>query len=139
MKFKLILLAMGTAAAAATAAAQDGSALFDRMDLDRDGRVTAREHSLSVRTMFAAMDANRDGRVTATEMDAAQSQVGNRRADALSSAEKIRAVDRNGDGLLTIGEHVSGAKAMFARMDANRDGHLDRGEHHAGHAVLAKK
>jgi Ca2+-binding EF-hand superfamily protein len=124
---------------AAPVFAQGSDALFAQMDQDRDGRVTAQEHALAVRSMFAAMDADHDGRVTAAEMSAAQDKVGNKQADAMSSEDKIKAVDRNRDGVLTIGEHVSGAQKMFAKMDRNKNGVLDRAEHAAGHAVLAKK
>jgi Ca2+-binding EF-hand superfamily protein len=119
--------------------AQDGAALFAQMDKDGDGRISAQEHALSVRAMFVAMDADKDGRVSAAEMTAAQSTVGNGKADALSSSEKIKSIDKNKDGALTVGEHVAGSRALFARMDRNKDGVLDKAEHAAGHATLLSR
>ena len=111
-------------------------AMFTAMDRDKDGRISAREHTIGARTMFVAMDADKDGRVTAAEMTAAQSSVGNRQPDGLSSAQKIQVVDRNRDGVLTAGEHVAGSRAMFRRMDTDRDGHLSAAEYGAGQAAM---
>jgi hypothetical protein len=56
----------------------------------------------------------------------------------MGSAEKIRAVDQNGDRVLSAAEHDAGAALMFARMDANKDGKLSRAEFEQGHAALKK-
>jgi Ca2+-binding EF-hand superfamily protein len=133
--FALIAAVAGLPAARAA----DAGAMFAQMDTDGDGRVTAREHALGVRKMFLAMDADGDGRVTATEMTAAQSTVGNKQADGLSSAQKIKVIDKNKDRALTVSEHVAGSRAMFARMDRNKDGVLDRSEYESGHATLLSK
>jgi len=111
---------------------------FSKMDADGDGRVTAAEHARGARAMFIAMDRNGDGRVTAEEMTAAQPAVGSGTAEsrALPAADKIRAVDRNHDKVLTLREHVAWAREMFARMDGNRDGRLDEAEYTAGQARL---
>jgi hypothetical protein len=37
----------------------------------------------------------------------------------LSSAEKIKVVDTNGDGVLTAEEHAAGSKRMFDKMDTD--------------------
>jgi len=132
------LLAAACALASA-AFAQDNSAMFAQMDKDGDGRVTAQEHALGVRRMFAAMDGNKDGRVTAAEMSNAQAHVGNRKADAMSSSDKIKVVDKNRDGLLTVAEHVAGSRAMFAKMDKNKDGVLDKAEYAVADAILARR
>ena len=113
---------------------------FDGMDADRDGKVTLSEHASATRRMFLAMDADSDGKVTAAEMTAARQMVTGRKASRgdMSSAEKIRVVDKDRDGVLTAGEHAQASRAMFEKMDANRDGHLTREEWDAGHAMLAK-
>jgi Ca2+-binding EF-hand superfamily protein len=137
------LAAVAAAALAVTfgapALAADTAAMFAQMDTNGDGRITVSEHALGARKMFVAMDADGDGRVTAAEMTAAQSKVGNQHADALSSEEKIKVVDKNGDGVLTISEHVAGSRAMFARMDKNKDGALNQAEYAAGHATLLSR
>jgi hypothetical protein len=74
-------------------------------------------------------------------MNAAHEAVTGRKAKPgeMGSAEKIRAVDQNGDRVLSAAEHDAGAAMMFARMDANKDGKLNRAEFDQGHAGLAKK
>ena len=54
--------------------------------------------------MFDAMDANKDGKVKVAEMDAAQERVSAIKAGAneLSSSEKIKVVDTDRDGILTV-------------------------------------
>ena len=56
----------------------------------------------------------------------------------LSSADKIKVVDTDGDGVLTAAEHAAASRAMFDRMDGDRDGALTKGEFDAGHAMLKK-
>ena len=61
---------------------------------------------------------------------------GTERIDArMTSADKIRVVDGDGDGVLSREEHVAGARAMFARMDSDGDGALTRDELAAGHGA----
>ena len=129
---------VGTAEAEACAEHADAS--FAGMDLDHDGRVSASEHTAATRRMFAAMDTNADGKVSATEMTKAQAAVTGHKAKPgdLSSAEKIRTIDQNGDRALSAAEHEAGAAMMFARMDANKDGKLSRTEFDQGHAALKR-
>jgi hypothetical protein len=57
---------------------------------------------------------------------------------ALSSAEKIKAIDGDGDGVLTSAEHAAGSRRMFERMDVDRDGFVSAAEYAAGHAQMLK-
>ncbi len=128
-----------------------------RMDANKDGIVSAEEHAAGAKRMFTRMDANRDGNVTAAEMDAAHAAIANEHAGAheghaakhedmkhqgkreLSSAEKIKAVDTNGDGVVSAQEHEAGSRSMFRKMDADRDGRLTVAEIDAGHEKMLKK
>ena len=88
------------------------------------------------------MDANGDGTVTASEMDSAQhakKSAGDASKDAMSSAEKIRVIDTNGDGVLSADEHEAGARNMFQKMDSDHDGALTVEEIASGHAAMLKK
>ena len=111
---------------------------FDAMDADRDGQISAAEHAAGARRMFTAMDADRDGTVTAAEMEAGREQVTGAAAGSSgpSAADKIRLVDPNRDGVLTLEEHEAASRAMFRQMDTDRDGALSKAEFDAGHAVL---
>ena len=114
---------------------------FAAMDTNKDGKVSAEEHARASRKMFVTMDANADGRVTAAEMDAAHQRVTGKKAKKtdMSSAEKIKVIDTDGDGILTAEEHAAGSRAMFEKMDTDKDGFLAKDEVAAGHAQMLKK
>ena len=118
-----------------------GDLTFHAMDKNGDGRVSEDEHAAASKTMFETMDTNKDGKVTAEEMTAAQPKVTGHKASAgdMDSADKIKAIDADGDGVLSAKEHAGGSRAMFAKMDRNHDGKLTRGEFNAGHAKLMAK
>jgi hypothetical protein len=132
--FASIAFAAGTKTPAA-------SAEFAGMDANKDGKVSADEHAAAAKKMFDAMDANRDGKVTAAEMDAAHQRITGKKAakSDLSSAEKIKVIDTDGDGVLTAEEHAAGSRTMFEKMDTNKDGFLSKAELDAGHAQMLKK
>jgi Ca2+-binding EF-hand superfamily protein len=114
---------------------------FSAMDTNSDGKLSPDEHAAGARKMFNTMDANKDGRVTAAEMDTAHEKVAGKRATQadLSSAEKIKVVDTDGDGILTADEHATGSKMMFDKMDTNKDGFVSKPELEAGHAAMMRK
>jgi Ca2+-binding EF-hand superfamily protein len=116
-------------------------AQFKAMDLDGDGRLTPAEHAAGARRMFVAMDANGDGKVTAAEMDAAQEKITGRKAGPsdMSSADKIKVVDTDGDGILTADEHATASRTMFEKMDTDKDGFVSKAEFAAGHAKMLRK
>jgi Ca2+-binding EF-hand superfamily protein len=127
-----------------TAGAADQGAVdheMKAMDTNGDGKVSAEEHAAGASRMFETMDANKDGKVTAVEMEGAHQRVTGKKATKgeMPAADKIKAVDTNGDGVLTAEEHRAGSKSMFERMDTDHDGFLTREELAAGHAKLMPK
>jgi Ca2+-binding EF-hand superfamily protein len=119
-----------------------GPDMFQMMDTDRDGKISPAEHAAGSRMMFQKMDANHDGKVTAAEMDVfhAKMAVGQKATPmTMSSAEKIKAIDTNGDGALSAEEHAAGSKMMFDKMDTDKDGYLSKAELEAGHAKMMTK
>ncbi|MBL0124274.1 MAG: EF-hand domain-containing protein [Betaproteobacteria bacterium] len=135
------LAALATWAYTAHANPRKSDAEFAKMDINRDGRVSSDEHAAGGKQMFDAMDANHNGKVTALEMDAAHERVTGAQANRaeMSAAEKIKVIDKDGDGILSAAEHASGSQAMFEKMDTNKDGYLSRVELAAGHANMLKK
>ncbi|HEX6707588.1 MAG TPA: EF-hand domain-containing protein [Albitalea sp.] len=138
-----LALGLGGLAAFAFAAGSKGGAdaEFSMMDSNHDGKVSADEHAAGAKRMFDTMDADHDGKVTAAEMDAAHERISGRKARKgdMSAADKIKVVDRNGDGVLTAEEHAAGSKAMFERMDTDHDGALSKAEFTKGHARMLEK
>ena len=94
------------------------------MDTNKDGKISAAEHDTGAQQMFQGMDANQDSRVTSVEMDAGHKPLASQDAShghkkgethEMSSAEKIKVVDADGDGVLTAQEHAAGSKKMFGK------------------------
>lgn len=122
------------------AVAMAGDDKAKMMDTNNDGMVSSAEHAAGAKKMFTSMDANSDGNVTAAEMDARHAAKAAKGGDRMkmSSAEKIKAIDTNGDGQLSAAEHEAGSAQMFAKMDTNGDGNLTAAEMKAGHDSAMK-
>lgn len=131
-----VVVVAGDAFAAAPTASE-----FRGMDSNHDGKISRDEHAASAKGMFATMDADKDGRVTAAEMDAAHERVTGQKAKAgdMPAAEKIKVVDKDGDGVLTADEHAAGSRSMFDAMDTDKDGAISEAELAAGHAKMLHK
>lgn len=123
------------------ALAMAGDDKFKGMDSDGDGAVSSAEHAAGAKKMFDAMDANHDGYVTAAEMDAHWAKADKGRQSGkmkMSSADKIKEIDTDGDGRISAAEHAAGSAKMFTRMDADSDGKVTQAEMQAGHDKAMK-
>ena len=141
-KLTALLACAGALVALPLARANNGGAeaKFKAMDTDGDGRVSRAEHAAGARAMFEAMDTNHDGVVTADEMTAYKNSKGEaNRASEMSSSDKIKAVDEDGDGKLTAAEHEAKSTDMFTKMDTDGDGYLSLSEMTAGHEMMKKQ
>jgi hypothetical protein len=120
---------------ALSGAALAGDDKLDRLDADKDGKVTQAEYAAGAKTSFDKLDANADGKVTAAEMDAAYTTTkpGVGAAKVPSSAEKIKTLDTDGDGSLSAVEHEAGSRTMFDKLDADKDGSVTEAEIKAAH------
>lgn len=126
------------------------------MDSNRDGAITAQEHAAHAKTMFDKLDANHDGKITAAEFAAGHQTMTKEvrvihrgpgmpamgmdagMGHGMSSADRIKKMDRDGDGKVSAAEHAVGAQAMFNAADTNKDGNLSQAEMAAHHAAMMK-
>jgi hypothetical protein len=102
-RLRAALVGSVVALAAAVSYAGGPMSSFQGMDANHDGKVTPDEHAAAAQKMFDTVDANKDGKVTAAEMDAAHERVTGQKAvkGEILASEKIKAVDTDGDGILT--------------------------------------
>ena len=131
------LAAVWTLGAPGAAIAHDASSKFQAMDTDNDGKVTVVEYEVGMQEKFRATDTNGDGQVTAAEMDAARAKAGKPSKSAggeMTSKDKIKKMDADGNGMVSADEHAAAAKGKFNEADANKDGSLTKGELQAAYA-----
>jgi hypothetical protein len=108
--FRYTVLAVGATLAAlllpalATAQVVATHDYLDRMDGDRDGRVSLAEYQAWMGYAFERMDRNGDGLLTADELPGGKGRT------------------------VSLVEHRESLAAMFRRQDADRDGFLDAKE-----------
>jgi hypothetical protein len=146
---RFTLLACGLALVAMPAAFAGSSAdKFKLLDANGDGRVSQAEHAAGAHQMFVQADANGDGIVTAAELavkhdskadstaQETSSTRGNPNAAVQEANEKIKLIDTDGDGKISLAESEAGSKAMFAKMDTDGDGYLSASECEAGHQSI---
>lgn len=119
--------------------------MFERQDVNKDGRITRDEGRMPA-AWFERADSNDDGALTSAELTAARKNVsadkaGKTRADKPGAAHpnKLNRLDGNSDGKVAIAEVRSAASEQFARLDANSDGKVTSDEfrasrgHHGKH------
>lgn len=103
--------------------ARAAAAMFDRFDINGDGKITREEFDEANAQRFEQLDVNKDGSITFEELTA-QSKGQN--------AQRMRALfdhaDKNGDGRLDKDEFAAISDMQFERIDINGDGVITREE-----------
>lgn len=122
-------------------------ALFDRLDLNKDGFIDRDESKTARLAVFERIDANKDGKLTTDELSqgrrgpaprSASGDVNSRRDGAPPTAagptgderRRVRAerlvqrLDSDKDGAISRAEWLAVDEAQFARRDADKDGKL---------------
>ena len=118
---------------AQTAASQTG---------EGQGMISAQQHATGARTMFERMDADGDGHVTASEMEAFRPMMGAAKGRAagmpmgagmMMMPAMMGTIDSDRDGSVSAQEHAAAAKANFDRLDTDRNGRITAAEWAAAH------
>jgi Ca2+-binding EF-hand superfamily protein len=139
-------LALGSIAASvllmSNAMAQSKSDhLFSQIDTDKDGKISASEHAAQAKARFDKMDKNKTGKfVIADEFQQPNKPSrGQATAEADIAVGMLKAMDTDGDGVITAEEHAKAAAARFEKMDTNKDGVLSKEEWKAGRAAMMER
>lgn len=103
---------------------------YAAMDRNGDGAVTPEEHATEANAMFATMDADGDRNVNAAEMEANEKTLGG--SKRVPAADRIKPLDSDGDGMLSLEEQAASARGMFNAMDTDGNGDLSMTEMKAG-------
>jgi Ca2+-binding EF-hand superfamily protein len=111
-----------------------------RFDGDRDGKVTRQEFVDRVGRMFDRMDLNGDGRITDDDLppmmrgrDMLKGEGGSVRRGPMGGRliGRLIEADANKDGIITREEALAEAGKRFDRLDRNKDGALDQADRDA--------
>lgn len=118
------------------------------------GMISAQQHATGAMTLFQRMDADGDGYVTASEMDAFRPMMGTAQgrgagmpmgAGAMMGGDMMMGgagmmmpammgtIDSDRDGSVSAQEHAAAAKANFDRLDTDRNGRITAAEWAAAH------
>lgn len=96
---------------------------FERVDADRDGKLTAAEFTLAASKRFMRDDANKDGAVSSAEIDAALLAAMQKRRDRM-----LASLDTDKNGSITQPELDAYVQAMLKAADADSDGSVTLAE-----------
>jgi Ca2+-binding EF-hand superfamily protein len=117
--------------------------VFDRIDLDHNGKIDKQEFQSAVEKISDKLDKNRDGYLDREEFKTVKIPDIDRIFDTLdkngegrisrdkfiaNSMKRFYKMDENGDSIIDRNEYRKAAARLFDKLDKNRDGYLDRDE-----------
>ncbi|MGK6319995.1 EF-hand domain-containing protein [Sphingomonas sp. DT-204] len=108
-----------------------GGQMLDRLDADKDGKISKAEFAAQSGERFGRMDTNGDGRIDAAERSATAK-------GARRGGRGLNRLDRDGDGVITRAEYDGQADQRFARLDTNGDGFIDAAERQAAMSRMGR-
>jgi Ca2+-binding EF-hand superfamily protein len=109
---------------------EHAAARFAEKDANKDGKLERTEVPRMPDEMFKRLDANNDGALTPDELAAKGARF------AEHAQKRFQHEDANGDGAISQDEVIAAVDKRFARMDKNGDGVLTQDElraHHGHH------
>lgn len=139
-KYTIILSALILALFCQPVLAEDASkktreGLFEKLDMNHDGKVSREENEKSSLAYFEKMDGSGDGNVTQEEFMSAIKLPEGAKLDT-AQQERLKAVkmkaferqDTDKNGIISREEYKKHATERFVRMDFDKDGKLVKGD-----------
>ncbi|MCI4662207.1 MAG: calcium-binding protein [Neomegalonema sp.] len=111
---------------------------FEQADTNGDGKVTPDEIEAMKAARFSEADADKDGVLTAEEM-AAHAKAQFEARFARHAERRLKWMDKNGDGVLSLDEMDGPGARMAMRLDRDGDGAISREEAQAAQERFAKR
>lgn len=99
--------------------------ILERVDTDKDGKISKAEFDAEGSKLFAKLDENGDGKIAQNELP--------QRHWARFGGEMFDRMDVDHDGKVTKAEFQAAGEKMFQRMDKNSDGIIEKDEMSAPH------
>jgi Ca2+-binding EF-hand superfamily protein len=99
--------------------------ILERVDTDKDGKISKAEFDAEGSKLFAKLDDNGDGKISSNEMP--------QRHWAKFGGQMFDRMDTDHDGKVTKAEFQAAGEKMFQRMDKNGDGIIEKDEMSAPH------
>jgi Ca2+-binding EF-hand superfamily protein len=94
--------------------------ILERVDTDKDGKISKAEFDAEGSKLFAKLDGNSDGKISESEMP--------QRHWARFGGKMFDRMDADQDGKVTKAEFQAAGEKMFQRMDKNGDGIIEKDE-----------
>ena len=103
--------------------------LWKTADTNHDGKVARAEWEAALKARFASFDKNHDGKLSSDEVTNMLAASG--APSSMTTADYIKRVDTDGDGMISEKEYVDRLMARFDAWDLNHDGVLTADEQSA--------
>lgn len=120
-----------------------GLKMFDFLDADKDGFITAEESQKAAQERFGKLDTNKDGKISKEEFEANRPEPRGegRNPERMEKMAKWRdhrfeMIDTNKDGFISPDELSAKGKAAQADADTDKDGKVSRAEFEARKAKM---
>jgi Ca2+-binding EF-hand superfamily protein len=127
---------------------QHSAQMFERMDVNKDGRIDAADREARKGAMFDRKDADKDGKLSREELaaghkdghraegGAGHDRMGKRGEHGGMGKMMLRRADANNDQVVTREEFTAAAASHFDKIDANKDGSVSPEERKAAHEKM---